>query len=379
MIPLSVPHLAGNEWKYVKDCLDTGWISSAGSYVGRFEEAVAELVGLPYSVACMNGTAGLHLALRLVGVGRDDLVVVPNITFIASANAVAYLGATPVLIDIDAETWQMDLDLLETFLTDDCTRDADDRVLRKRDGRRVAAIMPVHVLGNMCDVQRLGRLAEAHGLPVVEDATEALGSRYDGRAAGTFSNIGVFSFNGNKIISTGGGGVLVTADDNLAKAAKHLSTQAKPDPLEYYHDEIGYNYRLVNVLAAIGVAQMEQLPGILERKRAIDATYRLALAGVGDIRFQQVLPECEPNCWLFTMATDHMRELLAYLNERGVQSRPLWVPMNRLPMFAAIQYVTASDCSGRAFETCISIPSSGGLAHDDAHTVIDTVRGFFAA
>ena len=379
MIPLSIPHLDGNEWAYVKDCLDTGWISSAGAYVSRFETAVAAFSGSAYGVACMNGTAGLHLGLRLLGVGHGDLVLLPNITFIASANAVAYLGAEPVLVDVDAGTWQMDLDALEGFLRDDCERDGGGRVLRKRDGRRVGAIMPVHVLGNMCDVRRLRGIAKAYGLPVVEDTTEALGSTFAGTPAGRFSDVGVFSFNGNKIISTGGGGVLVTDDEALAKRAKHLSTQAKPDPMAYFHDEIGYNYRLVNVLAAIGVAQMEQLPGIIERKRHMDAYYRKHLAGVGDISFQEVLPDCRPNCWLFTMATSRMRELLAHLNERGVQSRPFWVPMNQLPMFADAQYVSAYDRSARVFETAISIPSSAGLTDAQLGTVVEEVRRFFAA
>lgn len=378
MIPLSIPHLAGNEWHYVKECLDTGWISSAGDYVTQFEEAVAGSAGLPHGVACVNGTAGLHLALRLVGVSRGDLVVVPNITFIATANAVAYHGAEPVLVDVDPGTWQMDLDLLEQFLAEDCERNAAGEVLRTRDQRRLAAIMPVHVLGNMCDVDRLRGLAKTYGIKVVEDSTEALGSTYNGVMAGNFSDVGVFSFNGNKIISTGGGGVIVTADEVLAKAAKHLSTQAKPDPMEYFHDEIGYNYRLVNVLAAIGVAQMEQLPDILKRKRAMDCLYRQRLAGVGDLRFQEVLPACVPNCWLFTVTTSRMRELLAHLNAAGVQSRPFWVPMNQLPMFAGVQYVSTRDHSREVFETAISIPSSSGISDAQLGTVVSEVSRFFA-
>lgn len=379
MIPLSVPHLAGNEWRYVKDCLDTGWISSAGAYVTQFEQTVANYAGLPYGVSCMNGTAGLHLAMRLMGVGHGDLVVVPNITFIASANAVAYLGAEAVLVDVDSGTWQMDLDLLERFFADECDHDERGQVLRKRDRKRVAAIMPVHVLGNMCDVHRLQAIAKTYGLRIVEDSTEALGSTYGGHPAGSFSDMGVFSFNGNKIISTGGGGVIVTQDEVLAKAAKHLSTQAKPDPMEYYHDAIGYNYRLVNVLAAIGVAQMEQLPGIVARKRAMDAFYRRELTGVGDLTFQQVLPDCEPNCWLFTMSTSRMRPLLEYLNANGVQSRPFWVPMNQLPMFSEAQYVTSADVSSDIYETCISIPSSGGLTNDDMQRVVSAVKAFYAS
>lgn len=377
MIPLSIPHLDGNEWRYVKDCLDTGWISSAGSYVNKFEDGVAAFTGVKYGTACMNGTAGLHLSLRLVGVESDELVIVPNITFIASVNAVAYLGAKPVLIDVDPGTWQMDLGLLENYLSNECTT-TEKGLTRKSDGKRVAAIMPVHVLGNMCDVERLQSICEKVNLPIVEDTTEALGSTYGGIQAGNFSKIGVFSFNGNKIISTGGGGVIVTDDKVLAKAAKHLTTQAKPDPMEYYHDQVGYNYRLVNVLAAIGVAQMEQLPEILARKKFMDAYYRKELAGVGDITFQKILPKCNPNCWLFTFATSRMRDLLAYLNANGVQSRPFWVPMNQLPMFAEDQYVSEVDNANHVFKSCISIPSSAGLTDEQLAAVVATIKQFYS-
>ena len=378
MIPLSVPHLAGRELEYVKDCLDTGWVSSAGAYVTRFEEMVAHGTQRRHGVACMNGTSGLHLVMRILGVGPGDLVVVPNITFIASANAVAYLGAEPLLVDVDPHTWQLDADQLERCLREDCTRDAAGALRHTSTGRRVAALMLVHVLGNLGDLDRLTALAEEFDLPVVEDTTEAQGSRWRGRPAGAFSRAGVFSYNGNKIITTGGGGMIVTDDEALAARAKHLSTQAKPDPTEYFHDAIGYNYRLVNVLAAIGVAQLEQLPAVLARKREVDAFYRRELAGVGDIWFQRVLAEAEPNCWLFTFGTERMRELLAYLNERGVQSRPFWVPMNRLPMFAAAPYVSRDDRSARVFETSISIPSSAGITDEQLGEVVSTIRSFFA-
>ena len=379
MIPLSVPHLAGNEWAYVKDCLDTGWVSSAGAYVTRFEEGVAAQAGRRYGVACMNGTSGLHLVMRVLGVGAGDLVIVPNITFIASANAVAYLGAEPLLVDVDPDTWQLDADQLERTLREACERDGDGALRYRATGQRVAALMLVHVLGNLGEIDRYLALAEEFGVPVVEDATEAQGSTWAGRPAGSFGAAGVFSYNGNKIITTGGGGVVVTDDESLARRAKHLSTQAKPDPSEYFHDAIGYNYRLVNVLAAIGVAQLEQLGGIVARKRAVDAYYRRELAGVGDIRFQRVLAEAEPNCWLFTFATARMRELLAYLNERGVQSRPFWVPMNRLPMFAGAPYASERDHAARVFETSISIPCSGGITDEQLDRVVRTIRDFYAA
>ena len=379
MIPLSIPHLDGNEWQYVKDCLDTGWVSSAGSYVTQFEELVAQQSGNKYGVACMNGTSGLHLSMRLLGVGAGDYVIVPNITFIASANAIAYLGAHPLLIDVDPGTWQIDTEQLERLLRELCDRDAEGILRFRQNGKRIAAIMTVHVLGNMGDLDKISSLAQEFNLPIVEDTTEAQGSTYNGRSAGTFSKLGVFSYNGNKIITTGGGGMIVTNDEALAKRAKHLSTQAKPDPSEYYHDEIGYNYRLVNVLAAIGVAQMEQLPSILKRKREIDTFYRKELEGVGDIWFQQVLAKAEPNCWLFTFGTTKMRELLKYLNENGVQSRPFWVPMNQLPMFSDEPYITEANNSNRVFETSISIPCSSGISEDQLSEVVRTIKAFFAA
>jgi perosamine synthetase len=269
MLLLSGPNIAGNEWKYVKECLDTGWVSSVGSYVTKFENMLAEYSGCKYGVATSSGTTALHIALMLAGVEREDYVIAPNVTFIASINSIKYTGADPILIDVDPATWQMDLALLEEFLENETDQRGDD-LIYINDGRRIKAILPVHVLGNMCDMDRLLLLAEKYNLQVVEDATEALGSYYKGKHSGSFGSMGCFSFNGNKIITTGGGGVIVTNDEELAKKAKHLTTQAKSDPFEYLHDEVGYNYRLVNVLAAMGVGQMELLPSFIkEKKRSI--------------------------------------------------------------------------------------------------------------
>ena len=222
MIPLSVPNIAGNEWKYVKDCLDTGWISSVGSYVTKFEQMVADFAGAKYGVAAVNGTAALHIALLLSGVKQDDYVILPNLTFVASANSIKYVGADPLLIDADPDLWQMDLDLLEEFLENE-TDEKDGRLFYIKDGRYIGAIMPVHILGNMCDMDRFLSIVKKYPLPIVEDSTEALGTTYKGKSAGTFSPLACFSFNGNKIISTGGGGVIVTDDEALAKHAKHIS------------------------------------------------------------------------------------------------------------------------------------------------------------
>lgn len=380
MIPLSIPKIEGNESKYVLDCLTTGWISSAGSYVTQFEEMVAEYAGAKYGVACMNGTVGLHIAQILLGVTADDHVIAPNITFIATLNAIKYTGAQPILIDVDADNWQMDLNLLEKYLQENTelkTSNNGTFSFDKSTGKRVRAIMPVHVLGNIGDMKRMLEIAEKYHLAIIEDSTEALGSTYDGKHAGTFGKIGVFSFNGNKIISTGGGGVIVTDDEELAKKAKHLTTQAKVSAMDYIHDEIGYNYRLVNVLAAIGVAQMETFPETLKAKKTMDAFYREHLEGVGDIKFQEIPEDTDPNCWLFTFSTSRMRELLDYLNKNGVQSRPFWMPMNQLAMFKEDIYITENDVSASVYENSISIPSSAGITKEQLSTVVETIKNFY--
>ena len=376
MIPLSVPHIFGNEAKYVQECIETGWVSSAGAFVTKFEEAMAEYTGAKYAVACMNGTAGLHLGLRLMHVKRDDLIICPNITFIATLNAVTYACARPLLVDVDRGTWQMDLDLLDRKLESETYQEGGSTYL-KSSKQRIAAIMPVHVLGNVGDLDKLVAISEKYNLAIIEDSTESLGSVYKGKHTGTFGKLGVFSFNGNKIITTGGGGMIVTDDEELAKRGKHLSTQAKVSANEYIHDEVGYNYRLVNVLAAIGVAQMENFDKVLKRKHEIDAYYKSELQGVGDIQFQQVLDGVSPNFWLCTIKTSKMRTLLQYLNERKIISRPFWMPMNQLDMFKKDVYFSDENHSANIYENCISIPSSANLTDEQLATVVKTIKEIY--
>lgn len=382
MIPLSIPNISGNEWQYVKDCLDTGWISSVGSYVNLFEERMAAFTGAKYAVAAMNGTAALHISLHLSGVKENDLVIVPNITFVASCNAIRYCNADPLLMDIDPDTWQMDLDILEEYLetqtymvTDGVGEFEQTRPYSLSSHRRIGAIMPVHVLGNMTDMDRLTELCKKYHLPIVEDATEALGSRYKNQHSGTFGLFGTFSFNGNKIISTGGGGMIVTDDEQLAKRAKHITTQAKTDPFEYHHDENAYNYRLVNILAAIGVAQMEQLPDFLVRKQEIDTYYRTHLEN-DQLKFQKVGDHVVPNNWLHTMKVKKQRPMIQHLLDNGVQCRPFWVPMNQLPMHADCTYIHQNDISGQIYQSCISIPSSTNLTDDQVEEVVRVIHAF---
>lgn len=366
-IPLSIPTLGGNEWLYIKECLDTGWVSSVGAYVTMFETMCAQRCGTAHAVATSNGTAALHLALVTAGIGEHDAVLVPNITFAATANAVAYTGALPVLVDVCADTWQIDIALVADFLAQHT----------HIQGKKIAAIMPVHVLGGMCDMARLRQLCEQHQLTLIEDATESLGSTYLGLPAGSWGHMGCLSFNGNKIITTGGGGMLLTQDSDLAKRAKHLSTQAKIDEVEYLHDAIGYNYRLVNLLAAMGVAQLEQLDAFLDKKKNIAQAYREALAGVGDIQFQAHLPEVEANEWLFTIRTAQSRALMAFLQTRGIQSRPLWTPLKQQPMFAQCPYLSQGNISALVHREGLSLPCSAQLSEADQQYVIEAVRAFF--
>lgn len=376
MTLLSGPNISGNEWKYVKECLDTAWVSSVGSYVTQFENMMAEFTGTKYAVATSNGTTALHISLLLAGVKQNDYVLVPNLTFIASLNSITYTGADPLLVDVDEGTWQMDLNILENFLEKN-TEIVNGQSVYKKDKRIIRVIMPVHVLGNMIDMDDLITLSKKYNLTVVEDATESLGSYYKGNHTGSFGLLGCFSYNGNKIITTGGGGMIVTNDEALAKKAKHLTTQAKADSFEYYHDEIGYNYRLVNVLAAMGVAQMEQLPDFIKKKKEIDAFYKSELRGVGDIQFQEVAISVNPNCWLFTFRTKKQKEVLKILNENNFQSRPFWVPMNQLPMFNNCTYLQANDVAGTIYKECLSIPCSTYITTEELNAITRLIKSCY--
>ena len=380
MIPLSIPNINGNEWQYVKDCLDTGWISSAGEYVNQFEKAIQDYTGAKYAISCMNGTAGLQVSLNLVNVSSNDIVIAPNLTFVATLNAIKYSGAQITLIDVCEDTWQLDVDLLEKWLRKHTTTtvvNGKKITVENTTGKKIGAIMPVYVLGGFIDIDRLVEISFTYGIPIIEDSTEALGSFMNDKHAGTFGVTGVLSFNGNKIISTGGGGMILTNDKEIATRAKHITTTAKTDPLDYFHDEVGYNYRLVNVLAAIGVAQMENFESILKRKKEIDALYRIELKGIGDIVFQENDPTSDPNCWLFTFRTKKMRALLNHLNSKEIQSRPFWTPMNNLPMYKDLGYISEKDISNKIFKECISIPSSSNLTIEDQNKVITEIKIFF--
>ena len=374
-VALSEPCFEGKEWEYVKECLDSGWVSSVGSFVTKFETSVADRCGCKYAVATVNGTSALHIALLLAGVEAGDEVVVPDLTFVATANAVRYAGAWPVLVDCDPRYWQMDPEKVASFLYDGCERRSLG-LFNRASGRRVAAIMPVHILGHPCEMDRIGAMATEFQIPIVEDASESLGATFAGRATGSFGLAGCFSFNGNKILTTGAGGMLVTDDADLAARARHLTTQAKSDPEEYIHDCVGFNYRLANVLAAIGCAQMESLDRFLKAKKTVARKYREALAGVRDIVWQETEPRSEPNHWLPTLRLlrpeKKIRDLRRYLASEGIQTRCVWQPMHRNAAFAEAQMVGGAIAEN-LYETSLSLPSSVRLTEAQQGAVVSSI------
>jgi perosamine synthetase len=370
-IPLSAPHFQGREWEYVRDCLDSSWVSSAGPYVNRFEKTMAERVAARAAVAIVNGTSALHVALLACGIKPDDEVLMPTLTFIAPANAVRYCGAWPVFVDVDPSTWQIDPGLTDDFLRKHCRSDGG-RLVNSRSGRRVAAILPVHLLGHPVDADALIALARSFGLKVIEDATESLGALYKGRPVGGHSDASCFSFNGNKLITTGGGGMVVTNDTNLAERVRYLTTQAKDDPLEHCHREIGFNYRLSSLQAAVGCAQLEQLDAYVDKKRAIAARYRTALP---DLPSQTEAPWARATFWLYTILTKQVdrRLLLRRLEAERIETRPLWQPLHRSPAHRGAEALNGAVAE-HIYAQALSLPSSVGLSETDQDRVIAALR-----
>jgi len=377
-IPLCVPEIRGNEWRYVKECLDTGWVSSVGPFVEQLENTVASYVGAEYGVAMSTGTAALHIALLAAGVRPDDEVLVSDLTFIAPANAIRYANAWPVLIDSERSTWQMDPTRVSDFLEKQCDW-TGGKLINRSTSRRVSAILPVHILGHPVDLDPILEVAGKYELPVVEDATESLGSEYHGRKVGSLGHIGCFSFNGNKIITTGGGGMIVTNDTALATKAKYLSTQAKDDPVEYVHKEIGYNYRLSNVQAAMGCAQMELLSEFIEIKRGIASAYLNGFAGVPGVKMMPEATWARSIFWLNTVLIDESeyredsRSLMRRLSRRGIQARPLWEPLHRSQALAGVQSV-GGEVADEINRHALSLPSSVGLTPEQLQEVISAIR-----
>ncbi|MEZ5543317.1 MAG: LegC family aminotransferase [Pseudomonadota bacterium] len=374
MIPLSVPCITGNEWEYVKTCLDSGWVSTAGSFVSRFEEDFRRYTGAGHAIACMNGTAALHVALGLVGVTAGDEVLVPTLTFIASVNAISYLGASPVFMDCD-EFYNIDVDSTREFLEDE-TELREGVCYNRRSGRRIAALVPVHVFGNAARVQELVPLCRERGIRIVEDAAESLGTVYsDGRHTGTIGDVGCFSFNGNKILTTGGGGMIVTDNAAYAERARYLTTQAKDDELHYVHNEVGYNYRLTNLQAALGVAQLEQLPRFLEIKRSNFEAYRTGCAGIAGLSIAAVPPYADNNCWMYALRIDRDRygrtpeQVIQALGQQQIQTRPVWYLNHLQRPYRGCQAYRVERALSLYAQT-INLPCSTSLTPADVDTVL---------
>ncbi len=335
-VSLHEPTFNDTEIEYVKDCVKTGWVSSVGAYVTRFEEELAKYIGVKRAVAVVNGTAALHIALKVAEVLADDEVLMPALTFIATANAVSYLGAVPHFMDVSMDTLGVDSGKLRSYL-EEITEMRNGETFNKQTGRRIKALVPMHTFGHPVELDELVSICNDYHIVLVEDAAESLGSYYKGKHTGSFGKISAISFNGNKIITTGGGGAIVTDDVALADYAKYLTTTAKiPHKWAYEHNEIGYNYRMPNINAALGCAQLEKMPDFVAQKRALTDKYESLLANVQGVKLYKEPAYCKSNYWLQTLILDksHNRdEVLAFLNENGVMSRPIWTPMHKLEMF----------------------------------------------
>ena len=377
-IPLSVPSIGGNAAAYLQDCLATNFVSSVGPFVERFEREFADAVGARFAVACASGTAALHLAFLVLDVGPGDDVLVADLTFIASVNPIVYTGARPILVDAESDAFGMDPALVVAEL---------DR--RNAVGEaQPAAIEVVHLLGHPAPVDAILDAAARYDIPVLEDASEALGAgyatgRFAGRQVGTLGRLAAFSFNGNKLITTGGGGMLVTDDPSLASRARHLSTQARLPGLAYDHDEVGYNYRLSNLAAALGVAQLEELDRLIGARRAIAGRYDDALATIDGLRPAQRASWADPSYWLYTATLDVPDEarrdrLLAGLAAAGIEARPIWRPIHRTQTYQGASRL-GGPVADRIFASAFCLPSSSSLTEAEQDRVIDALRGAVAA
>jgi len=392
-IPLHAPIFKGNEKKYLEECIDTTFVSSVGKFVDRFEEEIAKYTGANKAVSCVNGTNALHLALQLVGVERDTEVITQPLTFIATANAISYCGAHPVFLDVDMDTMGLSPQALKNWLkqnvklvktTNFILGEVEVQPINQSTNRVVSACVPMHTFGHPCRIDEIIEICNEYNIPVVEDAAESLGSYYKGQHTGTFGKIGVLSFNGNKVITTGGGGMLLFNDEELAKHAKHLTTQAKvPHPWEFNHDAIGYNYRMPNINAALGLAQLELLPKFLQSKRKIAQSYKeffsitqylnqslnhpigTPCGAEGQLVNQPIVFVDEPshtqsNFWLNCILLNSKQERDAFLkfsNDNGVMTRPAWTLMNELPMFASCQTDETKNAKDIA-DRLVNLPSS---------------------
>ncbi len=365
MIPLHEPEFAGREQDYVKECIDTGWVSSVGSFVDRFERDLSNVTGVAHAVATANGTAALHVCLLLAGVQQGDEVLMPALTFVATANAAAYIGAVPHFVDSEQTSLGVDAARLDKHLRD-TARIEGGVCINHRTGAPIRALVVMHVFGHPCDLDALAEVAARWKLVLIEDAAESLGSSYGNRHTGHVGQLAALSFNGNKVVTTGGGGAVLTNDPALGKRAKHLTTTARtPHRWSFLHDEVGFNYRLPNLNAALGCAQLERLPDMLRRKRVLAKRYEQAFESVAGVRFLREPADTVSNYWLNAIVLETadvtVRDAaLEALNGAGYMSRPVWTLMHRLPMYAACPRM-ALDVSERLEAAVINVPSSARL------------------
>jgi len=364
-VPLHAPSFAGAEWEYVKECLDTGWVSTAGKFVERFEHELETYCGVKRAVAVCNGTAALHACLIVSGVRANDEVIIPSLTFVATANAVMYANAVPHFADAEEKTLGIDPTKLSSHL-DRVGEMREGQCFNRETGRRIVAIVPMHTFGHPSQIDELMAIAKHFGLALIEDAAESLGSTYKGQHCGTFGRINAISFNGNKVITAGGGGALLTNDEDLADRAKHITTTAKlPHPYRYDHDVVGYNYRMPNLNAALGLAQLEQLPEFLRQKRSLALRYKEAFAGLPGLRFVSEPEFSSSNHWLNTLLLERGNEdaldtILKVTNDANLMTRPAWTPMHLLPIFEHCPRMILDTVESLA-KRLINIPSSAGL------------------
>lgn len=358
-VPLHAPRFTGNERKYVLDAIDSTFVSSVGVYVDRFEAMMREITGARYAIAVVNGTAALHIAMKLAGVRSGDLVITQPLSFVATCNAIAYLGADPLLVDVDRERLGLSADALENFLNE-AVEVINGEAVHLPTGRRIAACVPMHTFGFPVEIDRIVASCRMKNIPVIEDAAESLGSIYKHQHTGTFGLLGTFSFNGNKTVTSGGGGIIVTDDEYLATQAKHLTTTAKkPHRWEYQHDQIGYNYRCPNLNAALACAQLEQLDSFIANKRETAALYADFFDDSG-FRFLQEKVDSKANYWLNSVLLSDLETRDAFLeatNNAGIMTRPVWTPMHQLPMFMDAPRTTLPNCEWIA-DRLVNLPSS---------------------
>ena len=365
-IPLSVPNLSGNEKKYVSEIIDTEWVSTGGAKITAFENDIAKYVKSPYAVAVQSGTAGLHLAGITLGVSPNDEIIVPTLTFIAAVNPVKYCGAEPVFMDCD-DSLCLDPVKLEKFFKEECLF-IKGILINKKTKRTIKAIIAVHIFGNLCDMSKIMEIALSYNLSVIEDATEALGSYYTsgdlkGKHAGTIGHIGVFSFNGNKIITTGGGGMIVTNDEKIAKHCRYLSTQSKDDEFYFVHNEIGYNYRMTNLQAALGVAQLEQIEKFIETKKTNYESYKKM--GLNLLPFRK---DIRPNYWFYCYMSEKKEHMLKSLTGDSIQARPIWKLCHTQKPYQECQAYDI-QVAQYYYDKVVNIPCSSNLKPEDVEIV----------